>query len=163
MFKTYESRRKLLHYFCVRHNIGTYSPSENRRLDKINYDVHIKYQRENSNRQITSEPNLVGPYGSIQVTWEGVIWVCIKSRYLWKKYSLPRVTLREVIKPGPKRESCPRHYYFMEGGNIKRERKAVQEIGLQPLTISSRDIREKWEKEDAELLRASVAPHKDLF
>jgi hypothetical protein len=163
MFKTYESRRELLKCFCVRHNIGTYIPNDDRRLDKIKYDAHIKCERDDAHRRITSEPTLVGPLGSIQVTCEGVIQVCIKSRYLWKKYSLPRVKLREVIKPGLKRESRPRHYYFLEGGSKKRELKAVQDIGLQPLSINARDIREKWEKEDADRLRASVAPHKDVF
>lgn len=163
MFKTYESRRELLKCFCRRHNIGTYVPSDDRRLDKIKYDAHIKCERDDARRRITSEPKLVGPFGSIQVTCEGVIQVCIKSCYLWKKYTLPRVTLREVIKSGLKRESRPRHYYFIEGGNAKRERKAVREIGLQPLSISAHDIFEKWHNVDCEMLSVSVAPYKDTF
>ena len=163
MFKRYESRRELLKCFCRRHNIGTYVPNDSRRLDKIKYDAHIKCERDDAHRRISSEPKLVGPFGSIQVTCEGAIQVCIKSRYLWKKYSLPRVALREVVKPGPKRESRPRHYYFIEGGNIKRERKAVQEIGLQPLSINARDIFKKWQTMDREMVSVSVAPYTDTF
>jgi hypothetical protein len=164
----FENQRDLLRCLCTRHNIGGYTPDESQRFDKIDHDFYIKFTCEGS-YGIDSRPNLVGPFGFILANDDESFPVCITSTWPWTKYDLPRVTRREVIKPGmiryskrgEKRQSPPRHFHLIEGGDPKRELEALKAIGLRPLLITAKDIREKWQRKTTQELRDSAAPYKD--
>lgn len=165
---TFESQRDLLRCFCRRHNIGSYTPGEDRRWDKIKYDFYIRYTRDGSYGPITSRPNLVGPFGFIQANDDDSFRVCVTFTTPWTRYDLPRVTRRKVVKPGRvsysfrglKRESSPSRFLFIDGGDPIRELEALKAIGLRPLYVTARYIREKWDMRER---ISPVGPNVDLF
>jgi len=169
--ENFQYQRDLLSCLCWRHNVGHYTPNDSERFDRIDHNFYIKYECDGKFGPIISKPNLVGPLGFIHATDEGIFRVCDTSRWPWTRSELPRATLRTVTKPGEAYHSFrgeklwrpARTLKFLNGGDHKRELNALCAVGLRPLCVTWKDIRNKWDERGIEQLRNSVAPFKDLF
>jgi hypothetical protein len=161
MSTTFENQRDLLRCLCRRHNIGTYTPDAYRR--PFDFDAYIKFTRDDS-RAINSKPNLVGLFGFIQANEDDSFRVCVTETSPWTKYDLPRVTRREVVIPeriersfrGVKRIIPSRRLLFINGGDKRRELEALKAIGLRPLYVTPREIREQKEREQRKRINSGT-------